>query len=107
MNIQERVDFILRETALHQHNVFEKVQVNQEWGPLIQDSLTALKCHREQLVAHSCVVVVGYRFTINFNDPSYEFTKAHLAKIWFSQVMRRLGEVADNQTASGVFFGRP
>ncbi|MEZ9866885.1 DNA N-6-adenine-methyltransferase [Vibrio sp. 10N.261.51.A4] len=101
---QERVDFILGETALHHHNEFEKVQVNQEWGPLIQDSLTALKRHYEQLVASPDAVVVGYRFTIRFNDPSYEFTKVHLAKIWFSQVMHRLGGVADNQTASGAFF---
>lgn len=73
-------------------------------GAHCKDSLTALKRHYEQLVASPDAVVVGYRFAIDFNDPSREFTKAHLAKVWFSQIMHRLGGVADNQTASGAFF---
>lgn len=101
---QERVDFILGETALHHHNEFDKVQVNQEWGPLMQGSLSAYKRHYEELVSSQDVLIVGYRFTINFQDPSYDFTKANLSKIWFSQISQRLGGVADNETASGAFL---
>ncbi|WP_394142105.1 phage N-6-adenine-methyltransferase [Vibrio chagasii] len=101
---QERVDFIQGETALHHHNEFEKVQVNLEWGPLMKDSLVACKRHYDELVSSPDALIVGYRFTINFQDPSYYFTTEHSSTTWFSQISQRLRGVGDNETASSTFL---